>query len=71
MAGRRLPWWLIGVSIIATAFSSISLLGWTGKGYTHDTMVLLSLTQYIRNLGYEAHATMNDSSLAIPLAVPF
>lgn len=41
----------------------------TGKGYTHDTVVLLSLTQYIRNLGYEAHATMNDSSLAIPLAV--
>lgn len=33
MAGRRLPWWLVGVSIIATAFSSISLLGWTGKGY--------------------------------------
>ncbi len=33
MGGRKLPWWLIGVSIIATAFSSISLLGWTGKGY--------------------------------------
>lgn len=33
MGGRRLPWWLIGVSIIATAFSSISLLGWTGKAY--------------------------------------
>jgi SSS family solute:Na+ symporter len=34
MAGRRLPWWLVGASIIATAFSTISLLGWTGKGYT-------------------------------------
>ena len=33
MAGRCLPWWLVGVSIIATAFSSISLLGWTGLGY--------------------------------------
>ena len=33
MGGRSLPWWLIGMSIIATAFSSISLLGWTGKGY--------------------------------------
>ncbi len=33
MGGRALPWWLIGMSIIATAFSSISLLGWTGKGY--------------------------------------
>lgn len=34
MGGRALPWWLIGMSIIATAFSSISLLGWTGKGYS-------------------------------------
>jgi len=33
MAGRRLPWWLVGVSIIATAFSSISLLGWTDLGF--------------------------------------
>jgi len=33
MGGRHMPWWLIGVSLIATAFSSISLLGWTGKSY--------------------------------------
>jgi SSS family solute:Na+ symporter len=33
MGGRALPWWLIGMSIIATAFSTISLLSWTGKGY--------------------------------------
>ncbi len=33
LGGRSLPWWLIGMSIIATAFSTISLLGWTGKGY--------------------------------------
>ena len=32
-------------------------------------MTLVSLTQYIRNLGYRAYATMNDSALAIPLAV--
>ena len=38
-------------------------------GYTHDTVVLLTLTQYIRNLGYRAIASMNDSALAIPLAV--
>jgi len=41
----------------------------TGIGYTHDTVVLLMLTQYIRNLGYRAVASMNDSALAIPLAV--
>jgi epoxyqueuosine reductase len=41
----------------------------TGMGYTHDTVVLLTLTQYIRNLGYRAIASMNDSALAIPLAV--
>ena len=32
----------------------------TGMGYTHDTVVLLTLTQYIRNLGYRAVASMND-----------
>lgn len=41
----------------------------TGIGYTHDTVVLLTLAQYIRNLGYRAVASMNDSALAIPLAV--
>ena len=41
----------------------------TGIGYTHDTVVLLTLAQYIRNLGYRAIASMNDSALAIPLAV--
>ena len=41
----------------------------TGMGYTHDTIVLLTITQYIRNLGYRAVASMNDSALAIPLAV--
>lgn len=41
----------------------------TGIGYGHDTMVLLGLTQYVRNLGYRAVATMNDTALAIPLAI--
>lgn len=41
----------------------------TGLGYSYDAMTLLTLTQYIRNLGYRAYASMNDSSLAIPLAV--
>ena len=41
----------------------------TGIGYSHDTLVLLGLTQYIRNLGYRAVATMNDTALAIPYAI--
>lgn len=41
----------------------------TGMGYTKDAVTLVSLAQYIRNLGYEAHASMNDTALNIPLAV--
>ena len=41
----------------------------TGLGYSHDALVVLSLAQYIRNLGYMAIASMNDSSLAIPYAI--
>ncbi len=41
----------------------------TGMGYTKDAVTLMSLAQYIRNLGYEAHASMNDTGLNIPLAV--
>ena len=41
----------------------------TGVGYSYDTLVLLGLAQYIRNLGYRAIATMNDTALAIPLAL--
>lgn len=41
----------------------------TGLGYSHDALVVLSLAQYIRNLGYQAIASMNDTALAIPLAI--
>jgi reductive dehalogenase len=41
----------------------------TGLGYSHDTMTLLALTQYLRNLGYQAIASANDSALAVPLAI--
>ena len=41
----------------------------TGLGYSQDALVLLSLAQYIRNLGYQALASMNDTALAIPLAI--
>lgn len=41
----------------------------TGLGYSHDALVVLSIAQYIRNLGYNAVASMNDTALAIPLAI--
>ncbi len=41
----------------------------TGHGYSRDAMVVLSIAQYIQNLGYRAVASMNDSSLAIPTAI--
>ena len=41
----------------------------TGLGYSHDALVTLGIAQYIRNLGYNAIASMNDSSLNIPLAI--
>ena len=41
----------------------------TGLGYSHDALVVLSIAQFIQNLGYRAVASMNDSSLAIPLAI--
>ena len=41
----------------------------TGLGYSKDAMVVLGTAQYIRNCGYNAVASMNDTALAIPLAI--
>jgi len=41
----------------------------TGLGYSQDAAVLLGVAQYIRNLGYQAIPSMNDTALAIPLAI--
>ena len=41
----------------------------TGQGYSKDIIALLSITQYIRNLGYRAVASLNDTALSIPLAI--
>ena len=41
----------------------------TGWGYADDLFVLISLSQYIRNLGYKAVPSLNDSALSIPYAV--
>ena len=41
----------------------------TGLGYSQDALVLLALAQFIRNLGYRAFPSMNDTALAIPYAI--
>jgi reductive dehalogenase len=41
----------------------------TGLGYSKDVLVLLATAQWLRNLGYEAVPSLNDSALVIPLAV--
>ena len=41
----------------------------TGREYSHEAAIVLQLAAYIRNLGYEAVASMNDTGLVIPYAV--
>lgn len=41
----------------------------TGLGYSLDALVLLTIAQYLRNLGYSAVPSMNDTALTIPLAL--
>ncbi|NNE95264.1 MAG: 4Fe-4S dicluster domain-containing protein [Acidimicrobiales bacterium] len=54
--------------LIQTAPSALSGTA-TGLGYSRDAAVLLGIAQYIKNLGYEAVPSMNDTALAIPLAL--
>ncbi len=41
----------------------------TGSGYTHDLITVLALAQFIRNLGFRAIASLNDTALSIPMAI--
>ncbi|MFN7798668.1 sodium:solute symporter family transporter, partial [Gemmatimonas sp.] len=34
LASRRLPWWAVGLSVMATQLSAITLIGTTGQGAT-------------------------------------
>ena len=33
LAGRSLPWWAVGLSVMATQLSAITLVGTTGQAY--------------------------------------
>lgn len=41
----------------------------TGREYSHEAAIVMQLAAYIRNLGYDAVASMNDTGLVIPYAV--
>ena len=41
----------------------------TGKEYSKEAMIVIQVAAYIRALGYEARASMNDTGLAIPFAI--
>ncbi len=56
LANRSLPWWAVGLSVMATQLSAITLVGTTGQGYSDGmrfvqfyyglplAMIILSLT---------------------------
>lgn len=41
----------------------------TGLEYSHEAAIAIQLATYIRNLGFEATASMNDTALVIPYAI--
>src|SRR4030095_13850745 len=56
LGGRSLPWWAVGLSVMATQLSAITMIGTTGQGYADGmrflqfyfalplAMVVLSMT---------------------------
>jgi len=55
-------------SLLKTVPSALSGAA-SGQGYSRDIMAVLSLAAYIRNLGYQAVASLNDTAMSIPLAI--
>ncbi|MFQ3355214.1 MAG: epoxyqueuosine reductase [Paracoccaceae bacterium] len=41
----------------------------TGREYSHEAAIVMQVAAYIRNLGYEAVPSMNDTGLVIPYAL--
>ena len=70
LAGRSMPWWAAGLSVMATQLSAITLVGTTGQGYEDGlrfvqfyyglpiAMIILSVTAvpfFYRARGYTAY----------------
>ena len=41
----------------------------TGREYSHEAAIVMQMAAYIRNLGFQAVASMNDTALVIPYAI--
>lgn len=54
--------------LVATCPSALAGAA-TGRECSHEAAVALPVAAFIRNLGYEAAASMNDTALVIPYAV--
>lgn len=55
-------------SLVATYPSALAGAA-TGREYSHEAATAMQLAAYIRNLGYQAVASMNDTGLVIPYAL--
>lgn len=58
----------MGAELAATYPSALAGAA-TGREYSHEAAIVMQVAAYIRNLGYEAFASMNDTALVIPYAL--
>ena len=70
LAGRSLPWWAVGLSVMATQLSAITMIGTTGQGYQSGmgllqqyyalpiAMVTADVQESTRRAGLEAGAEL-------------
>ncbi|WP_375266092.1 reductive dehalogenase domain-containing protein [Planktotalea sp.] len=54
---------------LVTTYPSALARAATGRQYSHEAAIVMQVAAYIRNLGYEAIASMNDTALVIPYAL--
>ncbi len=54
--------------LVATYPSALAGVA-TGLEYSHEAAIVIQLAAYIRNIGYEAVPSMNDTALVIPYAI--
>ncbi|MGI9395286.1 MAG: 4Fe-4S double cluster binding domain-containing protein [Boseongicola sp.] len=55
-------------SLVATYPSALAGAA-TGREYSHEAAIVMQVAAYIRNLGYQAIPSMNDTGLVIPYAI--
>lgn len=87
LANRRMPWWAVGLSVLATQASAVTFIGTTGQAYMHDmkfvqfylgtpiAMIILSATLlplYHRTKAYTAYEVLETRfGLATRLSTSF